>query len=157
MYQESSRRTVHVEETPPKAMVAIDGVGFDWSYMAEDEAPTNMAFMDSLDSESLDKLIGSQIPNNNKKDLGYESYYAVLPPPTGLFSPPKLDVSNSGLEKFKQPEFESYGPKTSKSVSEDISYKVKESYDAPLVMDRVVIHNRCKKIKDVLTVDALGT
>nr|GEV02721.1 hypothetical protein [Tanacetum cinerariifolium] len=36
-YQDSSRRTVHVEETPPKAMVAIDGVGFDWSYMAEDE------------------------------------------------------------------------------------------------------------------------
>nr|GEY28572.1 reverse transcriptase domain-containing protein [Tanacetum cinerariifolium] len=28
-YQESSRRTVHVEETPPKAMIAIDGVGFD--------------------------------------------------------------------------------------------------------------------------------
>nr|GFC26879.1 hypothetical protein [Tanacetum cinerariifolium] len=108
MYQESSRRTVHVEETLPKAMVAIDGVGFDWSYMAEDEAPTNMDFLASLDSESLDKLIRSQIPNNNKKDLGCESYYAVLPPPTGLFSPPKLDVSNSGLEKFKQPEFESY-------------------------------------------------
>nr|GEU61142.1 hypothetical protein [Tanacetum cinerariifolium] len=30
---------------PPKAMVAIDGVGFDWSYMAEDEVPTNMALM----------------------------------------------------------------------------------------------------------------
>nr|GEW83469.1 hypothetical protein [Tanacetum cinerariifolium] len=28
-YQESSRRTVHVEETPPKAMIAIDRVGFD--------------------------------------------------------------------------------------------------------------------------------
>nr|GFB40736.1 ribonuclease H-like domain-containing protein [Tanacetum cinerariifolium] len=35
--QDSSRRTVIVEETPPKAMVAIDGFGFDWSYMAEDE------------------------------------------------------------------------------------------------------------------------
>nr|GFC12231.1 hypothetical protein [Tanacetum cinerariifolium] len=45
MYQDSSRRTVNVEETHPKAMVAIDGVGFDWSYMAEDEVPTNMAFM----------------------------------------------------------------------------------------------------------------
>nr|GEZ03201.1 ribonuclease H-like domain-containing protein [Tanacetum cinerariifolium] len=33
MYQDSSRRTVHVEETPSKAMVAIDGFGFDWSYM----------------------------------------------------------------------------------------------------------------------------
>nr|GEX00539.1 hypothetical protein [Tanacetum cinerariifolium] len=45
MYQDSSRRIVNVKETPPKAMVAIDGVGFDWSYMAKDEAPTNMDLM----------------------------------------------------------------------------------------------------------------
>nr|GEZ80898.1 hypothetical protein [Tanacetum cinerariifolium] len=32
-------------------MVAIDGAGFDWSYMADDEAPTNMAFMAFSDSE----------------------------------------------------------------------------------------------------------
>nr|GFA40649.1 putative ribonuclease H-like domain-containing protein [Tanacetum cinerariifolium] len=51
-YQYSSRRTVLVEKTPPKAMVAIDGVGCDWSYMDEDEVPTNMALMDFLDSES---------------------------------------------------------------------------------------------------------
>nr|GEW62186.1 hypothetical protein [Tanacetum cinerariifolium] len=44
-YQDSSRRTVHVEETPSKAMVAIDGVRFDWSYMVEDEVPTNMALI----------------------------------------------------------------------------------------------------------------
>ncbi|GKF83049.1 hypothetical protein Tco_0244705, partial [Tanacetum coccineum] len=35
--QDSSRRTVNVEETSSKAMVAIDGVGFDWSYMADNE------------------------------------------------------------------------------------------------------------------------
>nr|GEU28613.1 hypothetical protein [Tanacetum cinerariifolium] len=51
-YQDSSRRTVNVEETPPKAMVAIDGVGFDWSVMADDEVPTNMALIHFLDSES---------------------------------------------------------------------------------------------------------
>nr|GFB90634.1 ribonuclease H-like domain-containing protein [Tanacetum cinerariifolium] len=48
--QDSSRRTVNVEETLPKAMVAIDGVGFDWSYMAEDEVPTNMDLMAFSDS-----------------------------------------------------------------------------------------------------------
>nr|GEW75005.1 ribonuclease H-like domain-containing protein [Tanacetum cinerariifolium] len=37
MYQVSSRRSVNVEETPTNAMVAIDRLGFDWSYMAEDE------------------------------------------------------------------------------------------------------------------------
>nr|GEV64221.1 hypothetical protein [Tanacetum cinerariifolium] len=49
--QDSPRRTVNVEETPPKDMVAINGVGFEWSYMAEDEVPTNMALMDFSDSE----------------------------------------------------------------------------------------------------------
>ncbi|GJS04770.1 hypothetical protein Tco_0321278 [Tanacetum coccineum] len=43
--QDSSKRTVNVEETSSKAMVAIDGAGFDWSYMADDEVPTNMALM----------------------------------------------------------------------------------------------------------------
>nr|GEV85798.1 hypothetical protein [Tanacetum cinerariifolium] len=80
--QDSSRRTVNVEETPPKAMVAIDGVG--------------------------------------------------------LFSPPKLDLSNSGLEEFQQHEFEGYGPKNSKNVSDDIPIKVKESLAALLVKDRVL-------------------
>nr|GEX21476.1 hypothetical protein [Tanacetum cinerariifolium] len=50
MNQDSSRRAVHVEKTPPK-MVAIDGVGFDWSFMADNEVPTNMALMAFLDSE----------------------------------------------------------------------------------------------------------
>ncbi|GJS33038.1 reverse transcriptase domain-containing protein [Tanacetum coccineum] len=55
----------------------------------------------------------------------------------GLFSPPNLDLSYSGLEEFQQPEFEGYGPKTSKSVSEDISNEVRESPDAPLVEELV--------------------
>ncbi|GKD83082.1 hypothetical protein Tco_1349921 [Tanacetum coccineum] len=50
--QDSSRRTVNVEETSFKAMVAIDGAGFDWSYMTVDEVYTNMTFMAFLDSEN---------------------------------------------------------------------------------------------------------
>ncbi|GJW03436.1 ribonuclease H-like domain-containing protein [Tanacetum coccineum] len=49
--QDSSRRTVNVEDTSSKAILAIDGAGFDWSYMADDEVPTNMALMAFLDSE----------------------------------------------------------------------------------------------------------
>ncbi|GKD62056.1 hypothetical protein Tco_1299565, partial [Tanacetum coccineum] len=44
-------KTVNVGETSSKAMVAIDGAGFDWSYMADDEVPTNMALMDFSNSE----------------------------------------------------------------------------------------------------------
>ncbi|GJS59105.1 ribonuclease H-like domain-containing protein [Tanacetum coccineum] len=49
--QETTKRTVNVEDISSKAMVAIDGDGFDWCYMADDEAPINIAFMDFLDSE----------------------------------------------------------------------------------------------------------
>nr|GEZ13097.1 hypothetical protein [Tanacetum cinerariifolium] len=49
--QETTRRIVNVEDTSSKAMVAIEGAGFDWSYMADDEAPTNMAFMALSDLE----------------------------------------------------------------------------------------------------------
>ncbi|GKB90756.1 hypothetical protein Tco_0963028, partial [Tanacetum coccineum] len=206
--QDSSRRTINMEETSSKAMLAIDGAGFDWSFMADEEVSTDMALMAFSNSEvhndktcsktclksfetlktqlgdlriefnksefnlatykrglasveeqlifykkndvlfyeqlavlkrdipykdskismlkseleklkqekesnqlkiekfdnaskSLDKLIGSQITNKSRKGLGFISYNAVPPPPTGLFSPPKLDLSNSDdmLEK----------------------------------------------------------
>nr|GEV39927.1 retrovirus-related Pol polyprotein from transposon TNT 1-94 [Tanacetum cinerariifolium] len=52
--QDSSRKTVNVEDTSSKAMVAIDEAGFDWGYMADDEAPTNMALMAFSDSDISD-------------------------------------------------------------------------------------------------------
>ncbi|GJZ97304.1 reverse transcriptase domain-containing protein [Tanacetum coccineum] len=250
--QDNYRRTVNVEETSSKAMLAIDGAGFDWSYMADDEVPTNMALMTFSDSEvhndktcsktclksfetlktqlddlriefnksefnlanykrglasieeqlvfykknevifceqlavlkrdisykdseismlkseleklkqekesnqlkiekfnnaskSLDKLIGSQISDKSRKGLGFVSYNVVPPPPTGLFSPPNLDLSNSGLEEFQQPEFEGYGPKTSKNVSEDTSNEVRESPDA-LMVEKLVSNDKLEKI-----------
>ncbi|GKE95903.1 hypothetical protein Tco_1580758, partial [Tanacetum coccineum] len=39
------------EDTSSKAMLAIDGVGFDWSDMAEEQVQTNMALMTFLDSK----------------------------------------------------------------------------------------------------------
>ncbi|GKF07072.1 hypothetical protein Tco_0041296 [Tanacetum coccineum] len=223
MNQDNSRRTINMEETSSKAMLAIDGAGFDWSYMADDEVPTNMALMAFSDSEfnksefnlanykrglalvevqlvfykknevifceqlavlkrdisykdseismlkseleklkqekesnqlkiekfdnaskSLAKLIKSQIPDKSRKGLGFVSYNAVPSPPTGLFSPPNLDLSNFGLEEFQQPEFEGYGPKTSKNVSKDTSNEVRESPDAPLVEE--LVSNDKKKL-----------
>ncbi|GKC08731.1 ribonuclease H-like domain-containing protein, partial [Tanacetum coccineum] len=40
--QESPKRTVNVEDTSSKAMLAMDGVGFDWSDMAEEQVNTAM-------------------------------------------------------------------------------------------------------------------
>ncbi|GKA74502.1 putative reverse transcriptase domain-containing protein [Tanacetum coccineum] len=86
--------TVNVEETSSKGMVAIDGSGFDWSYMADNEVPTNMALMGFFQTSRVIYL-------------------------------QNLNLSYSGLEEFQQPEFEGYGPKTSKSVSENISNEVR--------------------------------
>nr|GEY99687.1 ribonuclease H-like domain-containing protein [Tanacetum cinerariifolium] len=47
------------------------------------------------------------------------------------------------LEEFQQPEFEGYGPKTSKNVSEYIPNEVKESLDALLVKERVSDNKDC--------------
>ncbi|GJS72180.1 putative ribonuclease H-like domain-containing protein [Tanacetum coccineum] len=173
--QDNSRRTVNVEEISSKAMLAIDGAGFDWSHMADDEVPTNMALMAFSDSEiefvrakQQEKLVRkpvmyaemyrsqgprgnqrnwnnqksqqlgrSQIPDKSRKGLGFVSYNAVLPPSTGLFLPPNLDLSYSSLEEFQQPEFEGYGPKPNKNVSQDTSNEVKESPDAPLAKELV--------------------
>ncbi|GKF85626.1 ribonuclease H-like domain-containing protein, partial [Tanacetum coccineum] len=49
--QESSKRTVNVKDTSSKAMVTFDGAGFDWSFMAAEEVPTNLALMAFSDSE----------------------------------------------------------------------------------------------------------
>ncbi|GJX66311.1 putative ribonuclease H-like domain-containing protein [Tanacetum coccineum] len=130
------------------------------SFMVEEEVTTNMALMAFSDSEleklkqekesnqlkiekfdnasmSLEKLIESRITNKSRKGVGFVSYNAIPPPHIGLFSPSNLDLSYSSLEEFQQPEFEGYGPRPSKSVSEDISNKVRESLDAPLVEELV--------------------
>ncbi|GKA35024.1 hypothetical protein Tco_0721515 [Tanacetum coccineum] len=74
-----------------------------------------------------------------KRDISYkDSEISVI---KGLYSPPTLDLSNSGLEEYQQPKFEGYGPKTSKSVSEVISNEVRESPDAPLVEELVLNDN----------------
>ncbi|GJY02212.1 putative ribonuclease H-like domain-containing protein, partial [Tanacetum coccineum] len=49
--QESSKRTVNVEDTSSKAMAVFHGAGFDWSFMANEEVPTNLALMAFSDSE----------------------------------------------------------------------------------------------------------
>ncbi|GJW50521.1 putative ribonuclease H-like domain-containing protein [Tanacetum coccineum] len=156
MNQDSSRRTANLEETAPKEMVAIDGAGFDWSFMAEEEVTTNMALMAFSDSEKnevmfCDQIVvlkrdtsfkdseiialkRSQISNNNRKGVGYN---VVPPPPTGLFAPLTIDLSNSGLEEFQQPGFQGYGPKVNKSVCVDTSTEVKTTLATPLVEELV--------------------
>nr|GEW59128.1 hypothetical protein [Tanacetum cinerariifolium] len=142
-----------------KVLMAIDGVGWDWSYMANDEenhaliadeeTPTEFALMAKTSAESevfdnslcskawsaqvearlaehksqelkyyekekgkletkltgfqtaskdLYSLLESQRLDKNKEGLGYS---VVPPPPAQIYSPPKKDMSWTGLPKFK--------------------------------------------------------
>ncbi|GJZ48164.1 hypothetical protein Tco_0601996, partial [Tanacetum coccineum] len=49
--QDNTRKQGNNEDTSSKEMLAIDGVGFDWSDMTEEQVQTNMALMAFSDSE----------------------------------------------------------------------------------------------------------
>nr|GEX43150.1 hypothetical protein [Tanacetum cinerariifolium] len=75
------------------------------------------------------------LDNINRTGLGFTSYNDVASPPTGLFAPPTIDLSNSGLEDFQHREFKGYGPKDSKSVCVDTSNEIKKAPDASTIED----------------------
>nr|GEW99761.1 hypothetical protein [Tanacetum cinerariifolium] len=80
-------------------------------------------------SKNLNKLIDSQIVDNWKKGLGYN---AVPPPHTGLFMPPKLDLSYIGLEEFtSEPAVEILNAKT----TEDVLKVVKKDNGSLIIED----------------------
>ncbi|GKB52244.1 putative reverse transcriptase domain-containing protein [Tanacetum coccineum] len=84
--QDSSRRTINVEETSSKTMVAIDGAGFDWSYMTDNQVPTNMALMAFSDSEN--EVIFCEQLVVLKRDISYKDS--------------ELSMLKSELEKLNQ-------------------------------------------------------
>ncbi|GJY75168.1 hypothetical protein Tco_0480284 [Tanacetum coccineum] len=101
------------------------------------EKESNQIKIDNFENafKSLDKLIGSQIINKSRKGVGFESYNVVAPLPIGLFAPSTIDLSNSSLKEFQQPEFEGYGLKANKSVCENSSNEIKKTSDAPIIKE----------------------
>nr|GEU33084.1 hypothetical protein [Tanacetum cinerariifolium] len=95
-------------------------------------------------SKSLNKLIDSQIMDNCKKGLGYKSYNAILPPHTGKFMPPKLDLSFTSLEEFaSEPIFEKIKAKCSedepvaKSSAKEPKEPVRKNTDVLIIEEWV--------------------
>ncbi|GJX74815.1 putative ribonuclease H-like domain-containing protein [Tanacetum coccineum] len=83
--QDCLRRTVNVEETSSKAMVAIDGAGFDWCFMAEEEVTINMALAlrDASFKDSEIIALKSEI-EKLKKEKEYTSIKVKKTPDTSL-------------------------------------------------------------------------
>ncbi|GJZ03727.1 hypothetical protein Tco_0537002, partial [Tanacetum coccineum] len=160
--QDNTKKQGNNEDKSSKAMLAIDGVGFDWSDMAEEQVQTSIALMAFSDSEfekvkqekdgiefkiqkfdkaskDLDQLLGSQITDKSIKGLGY----SAVPLPHSLIYniPNKLDLSYSGLDKFKEPEFKGYGLENSEQESNVVCDKKsdnsKENSTESLVEEQV--------------------
>ncbi|GJZ91191.1 hypothetical protein Tco_0663118 [Tanacetum coccineum] len=83
-------------------------------------------------SKDLDQLLGSQITDKSKKGFGY----SAVPPPHPLIynRPNKLDLSYSGLDEFKKPEFKGYDPENSKKECNIV--KESDNSDKSLVKEQ---------------------
>nr|GEX20326.1 hypothetical protein [Tanacetum cinerariifolium] len=135
----------------PIGIKGIAKVAMGWYLGCEDDLECNWIGEDNEQWPSrlcAQAQLGDDMPFHKQDCTKYtqlvffESYNVVPPPPTRLFSPPKIDLSYSCLEEFQQPEFQSYGPK-SKNESKEILNKLKESHDAPLVKNRMSDNKDC--------------
>ncbi|GJR12707.1 putative ribonuclease H-like domain-containing protein [Tanacetum coccineum] len=81
--REINRRTVTVETPTENALVAQDGIGgYDWSYQAEEEHPTNFTLMAHTSSGSSSS---SDSEENNKSPNLIEGYHTIPPSFPGKF------------------------------------------------------------------------
>nr|GFD11720.1 hypothetical protein [Tanacetum cinerariifolium] len=87
--KESYRQGSKAKQKSSKALMAIDGVGWDWSYMANEEdhalvadgeTPTEFALMANNENKRSEKV---------KEGVGYN---AVSPPAADLYLSPKKDL-----------------------------------------------------------------
>nr|GFB77329.1 hypothetical protein [Tanacetum cinerariifolium] len=127
--KENYRQWSKAEEKSLKALMAIDGMGWDWSYMAneedhalvaDEETPTEFALMANIKNKvetlkeekdvvdgKLARLLKSSkdledIIESQRSDKVKERVgYNVVPPPTAdLYLSPKKDLSWTGLPEF---------------------------------------------------------
>nr|GEX41422.1 hypothetical protein [Tanacetum cinerariifolium] len=174
--RESYKQGPKVEEPAPKELLAIDGIGWDWSYMtneeenhalvADDEVPTEFAIM-AKSSSSSDNVSLSQVEarlvefkenevnfcerirvlerdveiRDNKIEYlknGLEQeglgYSAVPPPPAQIYSPPKKDMSWTGLPEFIDDTVTDYRRPTSSSIMSKPMIKFVKKADCPRVI-----------------------
>ncbi|GJW33008.1 hypothetical protein Tco_0053040 [Tanacetum coccineum] len=74
----SSSKAVKIEDASEKAMCAIDGAGFDWSDMAEDEIQANMALMAFTDSEKQYDDLLVKLDDTGFKAATYKRGLSIL-------------------------------------------------------------------------------
>ncbi|GJX12375.1 hypothetical protein Tco_0204133 [Tanacetum coccineum] len=135
-YQDNTRKQGNNEDTSSKEMLAIDGVGFDWSDMAEEQVQTNMALMVFSDSElnqtefkastykrSL-ATVEEQLATYRKNEVLFSEEVAVLKREVAC-KDYEICVLKSDFEKHKQ-------------EKEGIDFKIKKFDNALKNLDKLL-------------------
>ncbi|GJZ34914.1 putative ribonuclease H-like domain-containing protein [Tanacetum coccineum] len=105
--QDNTRKHRNNEDTYSKAMLAIDGVGFDWSDMTEEHVQTNMALMVFSDSELNQTEFTAtiykreQLITYRKNEVLFSEEVAVLKRKVAC-KDYEINVLKSEFEKVKQ-------------------------------------------------------
>nr|GEW03187.1 copia protein [Tanacetum cinerariifolium] len=127
--QDSSRKTVNVENTSSKAMVAIDEACFDWSYMVDDEVPTNMALMVFSDSEEFQH---PEFTGNGPKD----SKSVCVDTSNEIKKAPDAPILKDWVSDSDEDEFEEMVIK-----SDDVQHKPEQSNQPKKMVQKPVLKN----------------
>ncbi|GJW09565.1 putative ribonuclease H-like domain-containing protein [Tanacetum coccineum] len=143
--QDNTRKQGNNEDTSSKAMLAIDGVGFDWSDMAEERVQTNMALIAFLDSKQNQTeftvvtykrglVIEEQLITYRKNEVLFSEEVVVLKKEVAC-KDYEINVLKSLFEKVKQ-------------EKEGIEFKIEKFDKALKDLDKLLgsqITNKSKK------------
>ncbi|GJX62718.1 putative ribonuclease H-like domain-containing protein [Tanacetum coccineum] len=99
--QDNSRRIVNVEETSSKAMVAIDGAGFDWSFIADEESRVNKSEFNLATYKSGLAFVEEQLVFYKKNEILFCDQIVVLKRDTS-FKDSEINALKSEIEKLKK-------------------------------------------------------
>nr|GEU54595.1 uncharacterized mitochondrial protein AtMg00810-like [Tanacetum cinerariifolium] len=91
--RESYKQGSKEEEPDPKALMAIDGIRWDWSYMANEEDNHALEVRDLIRTKRVLDTV-------------------LFPHPAQVYSPPKKDMSWTGLPKFADDTITNYNRPT---------------------------------------------
>nr|GEZ87617.1 hypothetical protein [Tanacetum cinerariifolium] len=167
----AKRKQGNNKDTFSKAMLAIDGVGYDWSDMAEEHVQTNMALMAFSDSK-CDDLI-AKLNQTEFTAATYKRGLATVEEQLVTYKKNKVlfneeveffkrkvackDYETNLLKnEFKEPEFKGYDPRDSKLKSnifhDQKSNDSKENSNDSFVKEQVS-ENTSSFVKSPLNVD----
>ncbi|GJU05798.1 putative ribonuclease H-like domain-containing protein [Tanacetum coccineum] len=125
-------KTVRIEDTPKKAICAIDGVGFDWSDMAEEQTQTNMALMAFSDSELGQLRI--EIEKVKQEKEGIDLKIAKFDK-----SAKDLDEMLKSLDEFKEPENTDDSLEQHQVTKHQVSDRESSSTKSPSKVDKETV------------------